>query len=232
MWSLGLDLTALIAAPGTLATRAAPAAPRRFPALDPLCFDRWRRSYLVERIAHLRAALSPSWHNGAERLPRILVRDLRPIDWLFLSAQGKKTRGQARRSLTAAFGPPSRDLAGAPPKAASLLTSRCFDSARSTDPGRREAPSFPLDPRTYVRDNSVCAFNRRLHADLPPDLWEASRNLCGRTPPPVARLWKGFHFQNTARLRLATLFQYLRSIRSGSSRSRLVPRHETIAAVV
>ena len=136
---------------------------------------------------------------------RALRGDLRLLDWLFLSAQGKKTRGQARKALAAAFGLRPRDLASA---VEGRLAPHfpTFGVSRSKNPDGREAPSFPLDPKTYMRDNSVCVFNRRLHAELPPHLWEASCNLYRRTPRSLGRLWKAFHFQNTARLRLAILF--------------------------
>jgi hypothetical protein len=48
-------------------------------------------------------------------------------------------------------------------------------------------------------------WNRLLHHQLPPDLWQASVNLSSTTPRIIAERWKSFHFQDDLRGRLTAL---------------------------
>jgi hypothetical protein len=48
--------------------------------------------------------------------------------------------------------------------------------------------------------------NRALNFELTEELWQTSQRICRTMPGSIARTWKGFHFQQSVRLRYLSLF--------------------------
>lgn len=75
-------------------------------------------------------------------------------------------------------------------------------------PSREKAQTKPAPESKELQSTAVRFYlmNRALNFELTEELWETSQKICRTMPGSIARTWKGFHFQQSVRLRYLSLF--------------------------